>query len=87
MEVLLERAATLGLGALIAVIVLLWKRADDKEHALQLAKMEERNNKIIEANIKAMQELTIVVHGLVTMSSLVERLEKEIARQIGGRQG
>uniref|UniRef100_A0A6H1ZEL8 Uncharacterized protein n=1 Tax=viral metagenome TaxID=1070528 RepID=A0A6H1ZEL8_9ZZZZ len=78
---LLTQIASLGLGAVIAVIVLIWKRTDDQAHAkaleiiiLRMDAQSERILKVMEATTIALQSLQRVVESLEMLSKLEERI-------------
>ena len=85
MEVeLIKVAANLGLAAVIAVILMLWKRQDDKrfEAILEgfLARQEElvkRVVQVIEANNRA---LTDVNAALGEIRAFMDRVDQRLAR-------
>lgn len=85
MEVeLIKAAANLGLAAVIAVILMLWKRQDDKrfEAILEgfLARQEElvkRVVQVIEANNRA---LTDVNAALGEIRAFMDRVDQRLAR-------
>jgi|SRR3990172_11977160 len=80
---LLGSLASLGVGGLIAALVLIWKRADDKAHAKILetmfARMEQRDKsalEIIQGNTTAVTTLQATVAGLSALTKLNERLDE-----------
>jgi len=48
--ILIEKFASLGLGALIAIIVLVWKRFDDKAHRKEIYDLSGKMLKSLENN-------------------------------------
>ena len=98
MEVeLIKIAANLGLAAVIAVILLIWKRQDDKrfESVLDgfLKRQEEMIQhlvRVIEANTQAMSDVKIalaeVKHFMEQVDHRLARVEEALAR-MGGEHG
>jgi hypothetical protein len=83
MTELINSVSSLGLGAVIAVIVLYWKRQDDEKHALQLANLvesyEKRGEKVLD--IIKEQTLTIfqlekTVQNILTLDKIQDKIEK-----------
>lgn len=79
---ILTQLTSLGLGAVIAGIVLIWKRADDATNATALkefiARMEVRDDRAL----KAMEAVTIAIQSLqktVESLAMLSRLEDRIA--------
>uniref|UniRef100_A0A6H1ZBE6 Holin n=1 Tax=viral metagenome TaxID=1070528 RepID=A0A6H1ZBE6_9ZZZZ len=79
---LLSQIASLGLGAVIAVIVLIWKRGDDATHRKEIIaiieRMEVRDDqiiKLVETTTAAMVTLQIHVIKLAEALDLSKRLE------------
>jgi hypothetical protein len=77
---LLEKMANLGLGAVVLVIVLLWKRADDqrreREQAALLAQLTEREKhlmQLVAENRAALTGLQQTVEQLLTVDRLADR--------------
>ncbi len=78
---LLTQLSSLGLGAVIAIIVLLWKRADDQAHrdelAAIIARMEARDERMLaalESTALALQSLQETVESLSALNRLEERI-------------
>lgn len=78
---LIAKAFDLGVAAAVAILMLMWKRADDARHIEQLNLLwkeasESRANmqRALEANTKAMTEL----QGAVQQLAKVEDLERAI---------
>lgn len=71
---ILKLAASLGGGALVAAIVLVWKRADDRRYADALEGMINRQSTIIMANTEAMMRLEAAIGKLADASVLEERI-------------
>lgn len=76
---ILKMAASLGGGALMVAVVLLWKRADDQRYARALEAMVERQTQIIQANTTAMTRLEEAIAKLADVSALEERLLARMA--------
>ena len=77
---LLEKVSNLGLGAVVLVIVLLWKRADDqrreREQAALLSQLTEREKhlmQLIAENRAALTGLQQTVEQLLTVDRLADR--------------
>lgn len=92
---ILDRIINLGLGAVLAVIVVAWKRTDDAAHAKLLAEMEARHTEDLERLLTqrdgrdsqlvgAIDKMTGAVHGLhnmVEQLANIDRLEDRLRRQ------
>ena len=76
---LINGVASLGLGAVLAVIVLMWKRTDDKRYIERLEAREDRLIGIVDANTTAMRDLKHAIDGLATTASMEERLLERLA--------
>lgn len=74
---ILSMAASLGIGGLIAIVVLQWKRIDDKRYqdTISVARQEALN--IIEANTKALQEINATIAAV--LEAIRERTTTEKA--------
>lgn len=75
--------AQFGIGAVLAGIVLVWKRQDDERNALTLRELleqsgqrEERLICVIQANTTAMQQLQAAVDRITTITGLREFIEE-----------
>lgn len=84
---LIKTLAELGVSVLIAGLVLIWKRADDKEHRAELVKLTERTEareaKLLElavATTDALRALESTVAQLVQLDRLEERLRRGAGR-------
>lgn len=64
MEFELTQLASLGLGAVIAVIVLNWKRDDDRKYAEALKMLSMEGNKRFDLILDAFQANTEALNGL-----------------------
>jgi hypothetical protein len=80
---LLSKVAQMGIGVMIAIIVLMWKRADDVKFQNDLrgviASCNEREDKLIavlETNTAAMMALKTAVEGFSSMRALEESVRK-----------
>ena len=73
---LLERAITLGLGALIAVVVLIWKRSDDARYAKSIEDTNVRLFIALEAVTQAMIGVRNAVESQETLNELREEMRK-----------
>lgn len=71
---LLKLAASLGGGAFVAAVVMVWKRADDRRYADALEGMINRQSAIITANTEAMMRLESAIKTLADASVLEERI-------------
>ena len=78
---LITQLSSLGLGAVIAVIVLLWKRGDDARYIKSLEDFvtrsetrDERMLKVIESTTLALQALQKTIETLTVMSHLEKRI-------------
>jgi hypothetical protein len=60
---LITQIASLGLGAVIAVVVLMWKRSDDARHETYQRETSERLFRVVENNTAAMVELERTLHN------------------------
>ena len=98
MDMLLQQLATLGLGGIVAGLVLIWKRSDDtarlkekEEHAHEIAAMfarlelrDKMSMEIVQANTAALVALQTTVAQLGALKELNDRIA-EMERRRGGR--
>ncbi len=83
---LLQQAASLGLGAFLAVTMLLWKRSDDVSHKAALKEMTDAYRLLLEKSLLASQATNTVLENIAQSSRLGERLGAiEGAIQISNR--
>jgi hypothetical protein len=80
---LISKFTEMGIGVFIAVIVLMWKRADDVKFQNDLRDViqgcNEREDKLIsalESNTAAMLSLKTVVEGFVSIRALEDQMRK-----------
>lgn len=82
------QVANLGLAAVIAVVVLNWKRNDDQSYADKLRELTNRMMVALEGNTKAMNHMADAVETLCSLQRIEERmaaLEKKVdGRRRGG---
>ena len=78
---IITQLASLGLGAVIAGMVLVWKRADDKRYSDSLLLLstaqevrEERLLKILDVNTAALTAIQLTVESLVSKVDLERRI-------------
>lgn len=76
---ILKLAASLGGGALMVAIVMVWKRADDQRYARALEEINGQLTAIIQANTMAMTRLEQAIARLTDVSALEERLLARMA--------
>jgi len=76
---LIREISALGLGAVIAVIVLIWKRIDDQRYAATLAEMNDRLLKVVTDNTSAMNN---VARALNDLHNHQERMREAIEENI-----
>ena len=81
---LISQVSSLGLGAVLAVVVLVWKRADDLRHISYVEQTNAKLIAIIESNTATLTNLQKTVEALASLARLEDRL-REVERE--GRQG
>ncbi len=79
---LIGQVSTLGLGAVIAVIVLMWKRADDCRHMEEIARFTAAAERREELLHKAFQEN---IRATIEYRHAAEQLTQAI-KSLNGRQ-
>ncbi len=72
---LLQQAASLGLGAFLAVTMLLWKRSDDISHKATLKEMADAYRLLLEKTLASVQVTNTALESISQASKLGERLE------------
>jgi len=81
-----EIAPALGLGAVVVVVLLIWKRIDDQRYAATLAEMNDRLLKVVIDNTSAMNDLSGSLNNLATsidnLDSRQEQMQKAIEENI-----
>ena len=82
---ILPELGALGVGGILAAVVFMWKRADDKRYADRLQEAREdadrRTDMVIEAmkaNTTALLELTAALQSQERVEATLERLERQI---------
>jgi hypothetical protein len=87
---LLTQLSSLGVGAIVAGIVLIWKRADDQRfagtQAQFLAESERRFDQMLDAfrsNTDALRALQETLSRLETIDHMVTRLERRLDVYMG----
>jgi len=87
MDAALAQLATLGIGGVVAVIVLMWKRADDKRYADELRADRDRIQTALEANTTAVIEVNRTIsamfealRGQAATGSALHRIEAKLDR-------
>ena len=73
---LITQVSSLGLGAVLAVVVLVWKRADDARYISYVEKTNAQLFKIIEENIETLGNLQKAIEGAVNLTRLEDRLRE-----------
>ena len=87
---LLSNLVGLGVGGVLAAVVLVWKRSDDQHYAQGLRELTERSISAQNQTTVAMQQVAGAIEKLCTLQKIEERLqalEKEMhtkARRRGG---
>lgn len=78
---LISQLASLGLGAVIAGVVLIWKRNDDQKHQetlediiKRLEARDDRALKVIEITAATMQSLQKTIEAFAILDRLEERI-------------
>ena len=78
---LISDAIQLGIGGVVAVLVLLWKRADDRKHQEDMKSMIERAERredqqtaVISANTAAVSSLNSIVNKMIDLDAIEKRL-------------
>jgi hypothetical protein len=86
---LLREAMTLGLGALIAVITLIWKRADDLRYAKALEDMNRTLLTALDANTRAVLGVQTAVEAQADRRQQEQEMRelREMIRQQQRAQG
>lgn len=92
-QTLMNNLLTLGIGGLIAALVLFWKREDDKRYAGEMKGMAERFEKLSQEaaagqreQTAAMQKMALAVEKLCIIDTLEKRmndLEAKLRRKGG----
>ena len=72
---LLQTLMPLGVGGVLAGMVLMWKRQDDIRYQSQLISLVESSTKAAEANTATLQEVAKALQELCLMQKFAERLE------------
>ncbi len=72
---LLQQAASLGLGAFLAVTMLIWKRSDDVSHKAALKEMTDAYRLLLEKTLVSVQSTNAVLEDISQASKIGERLE------------
>ena len=83
-ESLLNSLIGLGVGGVLAGLVLQWKRQDDQRYQEELRTLTERMLMALDANTKAMQGMTSAVEALCSLQKMEERLgalEKRLSKR------
>jgi hypothetical protein len=82
---LLNSLAGLGVGGLLAAIVMNWKRQDDLRYGVELKGLNERMLVVVDGNTKAMLCMTAAVEALCSLQKMEERLgalERKLSRKV-----
>jgi hypothetical protein len=94
MEFDFTQIASLGLGAVIAIIVLNWKRDDDRKHVEALQAFMAEGNRRFELMLDAFQANTEALNGLretleqgQRAERMIEQLERRLVGSLEGAQG
>ena len=74
---LIGQIASLGLGAVIAVIVLMWKRGDDLRHDRYMMEMNSRLTLLIENDVTALNNLLRAIEKIDDRLVVLERLRRD----------
>ena len=74
---LIGQIASLGLGAVIAVIVLMWKRGDDLRHDRYIMDMNTRLVSLVENNTQALTNLLRAIEKIDDRLVILERLRRD----------
>jgi hypothetical protein len=77
---LLTQIGSLGIGAVIAVIVLLWKRTDDQRHEQRLEALTEEGNRRFDLLLEISQGTTLALNELRATLGEREAIEKTLLR-------
>lgn len=72
---ILTQLSSLGLGAVIAILVLIWKRGDDSRHENYLVATNATLIQLVEANTASLQVLQKTVETLSAYAQLERRLQ------------
>ena len=78
---LLRDISSLGLGAVITVIVIYWKRADDMRYQKALENLTQQSIEVIKVNTSAMNAVEMAVRSmseLIALSAQLKELKKEL---------
>jgi len=73
---LLELFVSMGVGGVLAGVVLLWKRSDDQRYQKATEQREDRLLTALAANTTAMQKVTSAIEALCTLQHVEERIER-----------
>lgn len=83
---ILNIAAGLGIGGVLAVLVIIWKRADDKRYTTTLEEITKRLLDVIASNTKAISENTSAIQAISTLKDVEDRL-KAMEERLERRRG
>jgi uncharacterized protein Yka (UPF0111/DUF47 family) len=86
-QTLVNNLISLGIGGVVAAIVLLWKRQDDQRYAGELKALTERSLRAQEEATRAMRDLAGTIEKLNALMEIEKRLtvlEHKINRKKGG---
>lgn len=80
MDEILASLAPLGVGGIIAYIVLMWKRADDQRYAGELKADREQMMSALAANSNALQEVSQTLIALLEAQRAQAHTEQALSR-------
>lgn len=75
MEPGLQQLISLGVGGVVAAVVLFWKRQDDLRYQQELKQITERSMTVTERATEAMNNVAKAVEELCSLTEMQERLQ------------